>query len=224
MKLDKTALQSKAVNGTATAETATAETATAETTTATPTKTKTMRSVAPNSRHASTRFTNINTSLGLAKKKSCTALLCELTCLKSQQKYLECSQVKLNPDNFVDQPQSAKNKNGPTAIPLANSDSVATQLVNDIENLKVQLSQDLLVYRENSYREVQDLRELVNAIREDVHKPERLSQYTLPVLRERIITINTQLMQLCDKNQAEILRLRENSDKLERDNVVLVKF
>ncbi|XP_053967111.1 uncharacterized protein LOC128868713 [Anastrepha ludens] len=168
---------------------------------------------------AAARVTRTNT-LGLVKKKSCTTLLCELTRLKSQQKYLECSQVKLNPANYEDPTAS----NGSAAFPLPPLGGEAMQLVNEIECLKVQLDEDLKVYSENSYREVEEFRDLVSAIRVDVQQPERLSQYTLPVLRERIIAINTQLMQLCDKNQAEMEKLRGEFEQLERNNDILVKI
>ncbi|XP_036344988.1 uncharacterized protein LOC118754231 [Rhagoletis pomonella] len=171
---------------------------------------------------AGTRYTSTYAHT-LLKKKSCTTLLCELTRLKTQQKYLECSQVKLNPANYEDPPASANNNNGATAFAQPPAGIEAMQLANEIECMKVQLEEDLKVYRENSFREVQELRDKVKSIREDVQQPDRLRQCTLPMLRERVITINTQLMQLCDKNQNEFEKLREECETLERNNDVLVK-
>uniref|UniRef100_W8B4B6 Uncharacterized protein n=1 Tax=Ceratitis capitata TaxID=7213 RepID=W8B4B6_CERCA len=156
--------------------------------------------------------------LGFAKKKSCTTLLCELTHLKSQQKYLECSQVKLIAANFEDLPPATVG-----GLKKSSAFMQPSQLINEIETVKQQLNEDLKVYRENCYREVQELRYMINAIREDV-QPQRLSQCTLPALRERIINVNTQLMQLCDKNNAEMVKLRDEFENLDRDNEILIKF
>ncbi|XP_011196668.1 uncharacterized protein LOC105221403 [Zeugodacus cucurbitae] len=141
----------------------------------------------------------------LHKKKSCTSLLCELTHLRSQQKYLECNQVKLNAAHYEDQPVSGRSKNNSTK-----------QMINEIENLKVHLEGSLKAYRENCYCEVRDFRQVVSSIRDDV-QPHRLSQCSLPELRERIISINTQLMQLCDKNEKEMEKLRGEYEKIEHD-------
>ncbi|XP_011209865.1 uncharacterized protein LOC105230645 [Bactrocera dorsalis] len=151
-----------------------------------------------------------NAELGLRKKKSYTSLLCELTRLKSQQKYLECNQAKLNATHYEDPPVSGRSKNNKTS-----------QMINELETLKAYLEDSLKTYRDNCYCEVQELRQVVGSIREDV-QPQRLSQCSLPELRERIINTNTQLIQLCDKNEKELEKLRDECEKIERDNKVIV--
>lgn len=153
-----------------------------------------------------------NAELGLRKKQSCTSLICELTRLKSQQKYLECNQIKLNSAHYEDPPVSGRSKNNKTS-----------HMINEIETLIVHLEDSLKAYRENCYREVQELHKVVKSIREDV-QPQRLSQCSLPELRERIISINTQLMQLCDKNKKEMEKLCDECEKIECDNKVLVNI
>nr|XP_014102592.1 uncharacterized protein LOC106627105 [Bactrocera oleae]XP_036223818.1 uncharacterized protein LOC106627105 [Bactrocera oleae]XP_036223819.1 uncharacterized protein LOC106627105 [Bactrocera oleae] len=151
-----------------------------------------------------------NAELGLHKKQSCTSLLCELTRLKSQQKYLECNQAKLNPAHYEDPPVSGRSKN-----------NSISQMINEIEALKAYLENRLKAYRENCYCEIQELRQVVSSIHEDV-QPQRLSQCSLPELRERIISTNTQLIQLCDKNEKEMEKLRDECENIERDNKVIV--
>ncbi|XP_017033354.1 uncharacterized protein [Drosophila kikkawai] len=173
-------------------------------------------------------------------KPTPTAILCELTRLKAQQKYLECNQVKLNPNNFIlddeednkavepnsedeldvpdEHPQSGKNQR-----PISSSTAALISLINEIEQEKLDLNQKFQEYRSTKRGELQDMWHYVAAIKEDVFRPERLSQYTVNALRQRIICVNSQLERLTAKNSKELETLKEEYEKLEKENKFLWK-
>ncbi|XP_017040851.1 uncharacterized protein LOC108087805 [Drosophila ficusphila] len=173
-------------------------------------------------------------------KPTPTAILCELTRLKAQQKYLECHQVKLNPNNFIIQDDDGdtvdtdpKSKNEVNASenletirnprPTSSSTADLIRLINQIEHEKVELNKKHLQYRTAKREELQDMWHFVTTIKEDVFRPERLSQYTVNALRERIVGVNTQLYRLTAQNSKEIAELKEEYEKLEQENKLLWK-
>jgi len=171
-------------------------------------------------------------------KKTPTAILCELTRLKAQQKYLECNQVKLNPNNFIihndeemdtdpqpegegiasDNPETSRNPR-----PTSSSTADLISLINEVEQEKLVLNEKLLQYRNAKRDELQDMWHFVGTIKEDVFRPERLSQYTVNALREKIIGVNAQLNRLADQNSKELEELKEQYEKLDRENKLLWK-
>lgn len=167
-----------------------------------------------------------------AAKPTPTAILCELTRLKAQQKYLECNQVKLNPNNFIlkddegtdsktefcQEPETGRN-------PRPNSSSTADliALINEIEQEKLVLHEKLKLYSSEKRGELQDMWHFVATIKEDVFRPERLSQYTVNALRERIVGLNAQLYRLAARNSKELEELREQYAKMEIENKLLWK-
>ncbi|XP_016957249.1 uncharacterized protein LOC108029491 [Drosophila biarmipes] len=170
-------------------------------------------------------------------KKTPTAILCELTRLKAQQKYLECHQVKLNPNNFIlpndevdtdpkteregvasNDPESSRN-----ARPTSSSTTDLISLINEIEQEKLVLNEKLLQYRNAKRDELQDMWHFVATIREDVFRPERLSQYTVNALMEKIVGVNAQLYRLSDQNSKDLEELKGQYEKLDRENKLLSK-
>ncbi|XP_039480301.1 uncharacterized protein LOC120444593 [Drosophila santomea] len=163
-----------------------------------------------------------------APKPTPTAVLCELTRLKAQQKYLECNQVKLNPNNFIlkddedtapcEEPETGRN-------PRPNSSSTADliSLINEIEQEKLVLNEKLKLYCSEKRGELQDMWHFVATIKEDVFRPERLSQYTVNALRERIVGLNAQLCRLAAQNSKELAELKEQYNQLESENKLLWK-
>ncbi|XP_017077170.1 uncharacterized protein LOC108111972 [Drosophila eugracilis] len=175
-------------------------------------------------------------------KQTPTAILCELTRLKAQQKYLECHQVKLNPNNFIIQddedsldttePEPKVETEKKTVDKLEtsqstrpNSSSTADLIsqINEIEQEKLVLNEKLLQYRTAKRGELQDMWHFVATVKEDVFRPERLSQYTVNALRERIIDLNAQLYRLTEQNSKELEELKKQYEKLERENKLLWK-
>jgi len=58
----------------------------------------------------------------------------------------------------------------------------------------------------------------MKTLKDDVFKPERLSQYTMNAVRERIVGINGQLERLSIQNSKELEMLRQDYEKMEREN------
>ncbi|XP_022222400.2 uncharacterized protein LOC111074072 [Drosophila obscura] len=163
-------------------------------------------------------------------KATPTAIMCELTRLKAQQKYLECHQVRLNVSNFQDSPEDEPSPEGTDGYgppsqgnatrqrPGSSSAAALTILINEIERLQLELDEKMQVYRSTKRNELQDMWHYVSAMKEDVFRPERLSMYTVNALRERIVGLNGQLERLSAKNSKELETLREEYQKLEREN------
>ncbi|XP_052841949.1 uncharacterized protein LOC128256001 [Drosophila gunungcola] len=172
-------------------------------------------------------------------KPTPTAIICELTRLKAQQKYLECHQVKLIPNNFtlhddedaldsdpkhggeriaLETPETTRNTRPPSS-----STAELISLINEIEQEKLELNEKLQQYRTAKRGELKDMWHFVATIKEDVFRPERLSQYTVNALREKIVGVNTQLYRLTAQNSKELDDLKEEYEKLERENKLLWK-
>ncbi|KQS62103.1 uncharacterized protein LOC26526403 [Drosophila erecta] len=169
-----------------------------------------------------------------APKPTPTAVLCELTRLKAQQKYLECNQVKLNPNNFIlkddtDTDTDSKTRpceepeTGQNPRPTSSSTADLISLINEIEQEKLVLNEKLKLYCSEKRGELQDMWHYVATIKEDVFRPERLSQYTVNALRERIVGLNAQLYRLAAQNSKELEELKAQYDKLESENKMLWK-
>ncbi|XP_026840968.1 uncharacterized protein LOC113565046 [Drosophila persimilis] len=152
-------------------------------------------------------------------KATPTAIMCELTRLKAQQKYLECHQVRLNASHFQDSPDDEPSSEGNGAQrPGSSSTTALASLINEIERLQFELDEKMQVYRSAKRNELQDMWHFVTAMKEDVFRPERLSMFTVNALRERIIGLNGQLERLSAKNSKELQTLREEYQQLEREN------
>ncbi|XP_017125883.1 uncharacterized protein LOC108145164 [Drosophila elegans] len=172
-------------------------------------------------------------------KPTPTAIICELTRLKAQQKYLECHQVKLIPNNFtlhddedaldsdpksgderiaLETPETTRNPRPPSS-----STAELISLINEIEQEKEELNEKLQQYRTAKRGELKDMWHFVATIKEDVFRPERLSQYTVNALREKIVGVNAQLYRLTAQNSKELEDLKVEYEKLERENKLLWK-
>lgn len=153
-----------------------------------------------------------------------TSLLCQLMRLKAQQKYLECNQVKLQANNFQDDDNDAEDdeeegsppakgrRRGPSCV------AKVTGLINDIDRLKLELDSKLTKHHMEKRGQLQDMWHYMNTLKEDVYRPERLSQYTVNAVRDRIVGINAQLDRLKTQNDRELEILREEFSKLDREN------
>ncbi|XP_055916408.1 uncharacterized protein LOC129949156 [Eupeodes corollae] len=141
-------------------------------------------------------------------KKSCTTILCELTRLKSQQKYLECSQVKLNPDNY------GSNED--------DGDGVGS-IIREIEDLKITLARGLEEQKMSAKREVDNMWIFVNAIRDDILDGERLKKYSVQSIRDRILSINSMLAKMTENNEQNLKELQQKILEIEKDTKLLLK-
>lgn len=161
-------------------------------------------------------------SVGVIPKcRNYTKLLCELTRLKAQQKYLECNQINLLPENFMDDNVDNADNVSNTYTGCGNADIVG--LINEINVLKSDLNNAFLAYHQALQKSVKDFYSSVKEIKEDVFKPQRLRKFSVNNLRERTIGINTQLERLRAKNIDEITTLRDECEKLENETKILIK-
>uniref|UniRef100_A0A1A9WJ92 Uncharacterized protein n=1 Tax=Glossina brevipalpis TaxID=37001 RepID=A0A1A9WJ92_9MUSC len=145
------------------------------------------------------------------KCKNYTKLICELTRLKAQQKYLECNQINLVPENFQDKTthdddhhhhhhhnnimdnnaDNAAAGNSNCCSAGGGNDAVIVGLINEINVLKSHLNDAFLSYHQELQKAVKDFYCSVKEIKEDVFKPQRLSKFSMNSLRERTVNIFT---------------------------------
>ncbi|XP_023177596.2 uncharacterized protein LOC111603980 [Drosophila hydei] len=166
-------------------------------------------------------------------KATPTSLLCELMRLKAQQKYLECNQVKLNASHFLDDSDpeadgehedADKDNAGKDGKSVSagsrrpSSGNKVAGLINDIDRLKLEMDEKLRKHQADKRGQLQEMWHYMNTLKEDVFRPERLSLYTVNVVRERIIALNGQLERLNVQNAKELELLREEYTKMEREN------
>ncbi|KAM8714188.1 hypothetical protein ACLKA7_014343 [Drosophila subpalustris] len=159
-----------------------------------------------------------------------TSILCELMRLKAQQKYLECNQIKLNASNFLDKDDPGEgesehkdefideNATPGTMTTTTTSRPKVAGLINDIDRLKLELDEKLQKHRIDKRGQLQDMWHYMKTLKEDVFRPERLSQYTVNAVRERIMALNGQLEHLNAQNAKELEMLRQDYEKMEREN------
>uniref|UniRef100_A0A1A9UY50 Uncharacterized protein n=1 Tax=Glossina austeni TaxID=7395 RepID=A0A1A9UY50_GLOAU len=167
-------------------------------------------------------------SVGVIPKcRNYTKLLCELTRLKAQQKYLECNQINLLPENFMDNgfhvDNAADNFSNISNAYSACGNADIVGLINEINVLKSDLNNAFLAYHQELQKSVKDFYSSVKEIKEDVFKPQRLRTFSVNNLRERTIGINTQLERLRAKNTNELTTLRDECEKLENETKILIK-
>lgn len=167
----------------------------------------------------------VKSSMSSSAAATPTSLLCQLMRLKAQQKYLECNQVKLQANNFQDDdndaeddeeegspPVKGRRGRGPSCV------AKVTGLINDIDRLKLELDGKLTKHHSEKRGQLQDMWHFMSTLKEDVYRPERLSQYTVNAVRDRIVGINAQLDRLKAQNGRELEILREEFSKLDREN------
>ncbi|XP_013114512.2 uncharacterized protein LOC106092256 [Stomoxys calcitrans] len=153
-------------------------------------------------------------SWAVTKRKSCTTLLCEITRLKSQQKYLESSQAKLIPEHFLE--------DCATSASTTASSLEANCAIKDVENFKRQLDEALLEHLQKSRATVKDICHEIKKIREDTLKVQSLEICSMDKLRKRIIGINTQIESLQTRNTNELKLLQTKFGEYDKEAVILL--
>lgn len=151
----------------------------------------------------------------LMKRKSCTSLLCEITRLKSQQKYLEGNQVKLIQNQFYD-------TDGLSAENSDNVDSKHIELINDIEHFKSQLDIALVEYRRQSRIAVNNICNDIKKIREDTRQSNSLDNCLIDALRERIFGINKRIGELRMQNSNDLKKWQSQVEDYEKETDILI--
>lgn len=140
------------------------------------------------------------------KRKSVTSLLCELTRLKSQQKYLECNQVKLNPKAVI--VKDYKHQDEDTDI---------TNIITELENLKTEIQTDLKKYRNSKCNDLQHFSNVLNSLRDEIGSPLKLKNCSMNAMKGRVIKANTELEQIKTKNEEQLKCLKKQHQLLQED-------
>ncbi|XP_073848927.1 uncharacterized protein [Musca autumnalis] len=147
----------------------------------------------------------------MTKMKSHTALLCEITRLRAQQKYLEANQIKISPNNFCNDSGSHVSSTG------SNEPNELVNTINEINNLKGQHETETDKFRLKTRNIATDICREVKQLREDT-KPEKcLENLSIDAIRARIISINTRIDALRTKNTNEIKALQNQYPYLEKE-------
>ncbi|XP_046809349.1 uncharacterized protein LOC124420489 [Lucilia cuprina] len=143
-------------------------------------------------------FKERGSSSTLRQIKSSTTLLCELTRLKTQQKYLECSEVKVNITNNI----------ASSSTTLSNQCDSATHVANEIQQLQIQLEGELNAYLQQSRTTANDIYLKIKEINENMQS-ERLAEFSVSDLRNQISCVNSDIESLKLKNFNELSLLQK---------------
>ena len=133
--------------------------------------------------------------------KSATALLCELTRLKTQQKIFESAEYNLNIDY--------SNKLFLTTISIQGNS--AFHISNQIKQTRIQLVHEQAIF-------LGEYREIVNYINFKIKEikqnllTERIHQYSMEGLRQHIVSINTEIERMKLNNNNKLLSLQKIAD------------
>ncbi|XP_037956979.1 uncharacterized protein LOC119686466 [Teleopsis dalmanni] len=210
---NKKKITTKTVKCTETTETTKPTTSTTSTTPTTLTTTVTATEI-------TTKLTTRKAARPPPKKMTRTAIMSELIKLKSQQKFLECSQVKLNTENFKDADDFESKETSTSKYSL----QAARNLIHEIDQLKRKLDTEVSNYRRSAHHEVQDITQLVHAFKENVLQPERFMETSMNAIRQRIIDINVAFGRLLNKNSNELKSLQSECERLQTDKKILVDY
>ncbi|XP_075165267.1 uncharacterized protein LOC142237760 [Haematobia irritans] len=140
----------------------------------------------------------------VTKRKSCTTLLCEITRLKSQQKYLESHHGSLSFEPFYDDDDVTQSS------PKRNSK------VKDLELFKTELEEALEKYRQESRFTVIDIYHEIKTLRNKTLNANSLEKTTMEKIREDITGINTKIETLQTLNMNELQLLRSEFHEYEK--------
>lgn len=150
---------------------------------------------------------NIEGMSAIKKIKSPTTLLCELTRLKTQQKYLECTDVKLNMRGFRDTNNITSTT---TVLSLQRNEHISTVIMfNEIKLIRIKLDKEMSIFRQQSRAVVNNIFFEVKKIKEDI-KQEYLYKNSLGDIRQQTVSINAEIDELKSKNCNELSLLKQN--------------
>lgn len=135
------------------------------------------------------------------KKPSATHLLGELTKLKTQQKYLEATQVTLKP--------------------VSNTPSEASEL-NDFECLKIEQDLNTAAITDKLKHDAFRLRDMVKEFRSEMLNVDSLCKFNTKQYRERIEIIDQQQRELDAKNLDQLKKLKMEYCKIESELLPLM--
>lgn len=136
--------------------------------------------------------------------ESPTTMLCELTRLKAQQKYIECTDVKLNIRGFRDTDTIPS-----TISVLLRNEHISTVIMfKEIDQIRIKLDEEMSSFRQQSRAVVNNIFFEVKKIKEDI-KQEYLYKKSLEDIRLQTVCINAEIDKLKSKNCTELSLLKK---------------
>lgn len=127
-------------------------------------------------------------------KLSATAIVCELVKLKSQQKYLESSQLPIHLNEL-------------------SLEDVGT--VTEINNLQEQLKNKLSTFKLNLKNEVETVSSTISSFQNIISNPDNILQYDTKEYRDRIILIDQTFRNILQTNIQQLSRLKDEFCEME---------
>lgn len=122
-------------------------------------------------------------------KSGAVAILAEIMKLKSQQKYLEASQMTMNARTYV----------APDEI----------SQINELENLKVELEINLSTFERETRGQTARALDQMKTFGETMLKPSSLQQYNTRQYREQVLQVDRTLREACERNADDLKRLHD---------------
>lgn len=149
--------------------------------------------------------------IDMTKTKTNTALLCELTRLKAQQKYLEANQIKLTPENIC----SYNGAYDPsTATDACNQ---VLNAINEINLLKSQQDNEVNKFRLTLRTSAKDIYRELKQLRDDIKSENCTENLSLDSMRRKIVDISTLIDGLKIKNTNELKTLQSQYNDSEKN-------
>lgn len=130
-----------------------------------------------------------------------TAILSELIKLKSHQKYLDASQMTLNPHKFDSKEEMAQ--------------------INDVENLKTELDINLLAFVRDMHNETVHVMAQLKEFQATMLKPASVQQYNIKQYREQLFQLDRVMREADERNAMELKCLRHEYGGMEEELAAL---
>lgn len=135
--------------------------------------------------------------------RSATSILTELIKLKSQQKYLDASQITLNPQK-------------------SNSNEEMAQ-INDVENLKTELEINLAAFIDSMHNNTGYAMHQLREFQRTMMNSASIQQCQMKEYREKLLLLDRLLREMTEHNANEMNRLRQEFMATEGELAVLTE-
>ncbi|KAJ6637029.1 Coiled-coil domain-containing protein 112, partial [Pseudolycoriella hygida] len=136
----------------------------------------------------------IRVSMSTKRKLSATAIFSEFIKLKSQQKYLESTQLLIRSDEL-------------------SLEDIA--ILTDINNLQEQLKTQVPIFKLNLKNELETVLATIKSFKDLISNPDNILQYDTKEYRDRIIHIDQTFRNVLQRNFEQISQLKEEFCEME---------
>lgn len=138
--------------------------------------------------------------------RSPTALLCELTRLKSQQKVFESAESHVNIDCLNELYDN-------TSVTISIQGKSVIHIFNQIEQTRIQHVQDQTIFLEESQASGNGINFRMKEIKQNL-QTQRIHKHSMEAVRQQIVNINKEIEKTKLNNSNKILILQNNTDDL----------